>query len=74
MNKFGEARYDEVADKQCDFAFSTAVCIGFKMLLRYDDLCRCRWDKGFCEIFPTHIRFYTCPAGRTRSTRVTCST
>jgi hypothetical protein len=58
MNHFGKACADKAADKQCDFAFSTAVCIGFKLLLRYNDLSRCRWDKGFCEIFPSHIRFY----------------
>ena len=58
MNKFGEVRDDEAADRQRDFAFGTAVCIGFKILLRYDDLSRCRWDKGFCEILRTHIRFY----------------
>jgi hypothetical protein len=28
------------------------------LLLRYDDLSRCRWDEGFCEVFPTHVRFY----------------
>ena len=36
----------------------TAIAIGFKLLLRYDDLRRCRWDKGYCEIFPSHIRFF----------------
>jgi hypothetical protein len=58
MNKFGEVRDDEAADRQRDFAFGTAVCIGFKILLRYDDLSRCRWDKGFCKILRTHITFY----------------
>jgi hypothetical protein len=58
MNKFGKARAGIETDKHLDFAFAAAVCIGFKLLLRYDDLRRCRWDKGFCEVFPTHIRFY----------------
>ena len=58
MNKFGEVRDDEAADRQRDFAFGTAVCIGFKILLRYDDLSRCRWDKGLREILRTHITFY----------------
>ena len=39
-------------------AIGTAIGIGFKLLLRYDDLRRCRWDDGYCDIFPLHIRFY----------------
>ena len=39
-------------------AIGTAIGIGFKLLLRYNDLRRCRWDDGYCDIFPLHIRFY----------------
>merc|ERR1712146_78472 len=39
-------------------AIGTAIGIGFKLLLRYDDLRRCRWDDGYCDISPLHIRFY----------------
>ena len=46
------------ADLQWEFAFGAAVCIGYKVLLRHSDLKRCRWDKDFCEVFRTHIRFY----------------
>ena len=34
------------------------IGIGFKLLLRYDDLKRCRWGVDYCEVFPTHARFY----------------
>ena len=30
----------------------------FKLLLRFDDLKRFRWDEGHCEVFAIHIRFY----------------
>ena len=35
-----------------------SVGLGLKLLLRYNDLKRCRWDVGYCEVFATHIRFY----------------
>ena len=28
-------------------AIGTAISVGFKILLRYDDLRRCRWDYGY---------------------------
>ena len=39
------------------------IGLGFKLLLRYDDLTKCRWDPGFCEVFPDspagpYIRFF----------------
>ena len=41
-----------------ELAIGAAICLGYKLLLRYDDLKRCRWDAGYCEVFPTHIRFF----------------
>ena len=40
-----------------------SIGLGFKLLLRYDDLTKCRWDPGFCEVFLTspagpYIRFF----------------
>ena len=34
------------------------IGIGFELLLRYDYLKRCRWDDDYCDVFPTHVRFY----------------
>ena len=34
------------------------IGIGFKLLWRYDDLKRCRWIDDYCDVFPTHARFY----------------
>ena len=43
---------------QWELMVGVSVGLGFKLLLRYDDLKRCRWDEGYCEVFVTHIRFY----------------
>jgi hypothetical protein len=43
---------------QLEFAFGTSVGVAFKILLRYDDLSRCRWDPDYCDVFYTHVRFY----------------
>ena len=41
-----------------ELALGAAICLGYKLLLRYDDLKRCRWEAGYCDVFPTYIRFY----------------
>lgn len=51
-------RISRTADGQWELAIGTAIAVGFKLLLRYDDLRRCRWDEGYCEVFPTHVRFF----------------
>ena len=32
--------------------------IGFKVVLRTDDLRRCKWGRDYCEAFPTRVRLY----------------
>ena len=44
--------------KDWTVAIGTAISVGFNILLRYDDLRRCRWDDGYCDITPLHVRFY----------------
>ena len=34
------------------------ISVGYKLLLRHNDLSKLRWDDGWCDIFPTHVRFY----------------
>ena len=46
------------AELQWELMIGACIGIGFKLLLRYDDLKRCRWDDDFCDVFPTHVRFY----------------
>jgi hypothetical protein len=58
MEAFGHVRPDRPARQQWPLAVATSIGLGFKLLLRYDDLRRCRYDRGYCEVFPTHIRFY----------------
>ena len=41
-----------------ELALGASIALGYKLLLRYNDLKRCRFDDGYCEVFPTHIRFY----------------
>ena len=49
----GRKRFDH-----WELAIGGAICLGYKLLLRYDDLKRCRWEAGYCDVFPTHARFY----------------
>jgi hypothetical protein len=58
MEALGVVRPNRPARRQWALAVAAAISLGFKLLLRYDDLKRRRWDKGYCEVFPTHIRFY----------------
>jgi hypothetical protein len=58
IKAFGVCHPKRPAHKQWQLAVGTSIALGFKLLLRYDDLKRCRWDPGYCEVFPTHIRFY----------------
>ena len=45
-------------DQQWELAIAIAITIAFKLLLRYDCLCSCKWDDGFCDVYPTHATFY----------------
>jgi len=58
MDEFGSPLPHLEAKRQWRLAVGASIALGFKLLLRYDDLKRCRWDPGYCEVFPTHIRFY----------------
>jgi hypothetical protein len=58
IKTFGFKRPDRPPSQQWELVVGTSISLGFKLLLRYDDLRRCRWDAGYCEVFPTHIRFY----------------
>ena len=35
-----------------------SIALGFKLLLRYDDLEPCRYDSGYCEVLYSHVRLY----------------
>ena len=43
---------------QWELAIGIAIAIAFKLLLRYDCLCRCCWDDGFCDVRSTHVTFF----------------
>ena len=58
LDGYGFERRERPAALQWELMVGACIGIGFKLLLRYDDLVRCRWDEGFCDVFPTHIRFY----------------
>ena len=58
MEHYGHLRPDRPASKQWELAVATGIAVAFKLLLRGDDLRRCRWDEGFCEIHPTYARFF----------------
>mmetsp|Transcript_73989 Transcript_73989/g.139860 ORF Transcript_73989/g.139860 Transcript_73989/m.139860 type:complete len:468 (+) Transcript_73989:167-1570(+) len=58
MKAYGVVVPHRPATRQWQFAVGTSIGLGFKLLLRYDDLKRCRWDDGYCEVFATHVRFY----------------
>jgi hypothetical protein len=60
--RYAFARPGRARELQWEFAFSTAVSVAFKILLRYDDLARCLWGPGYCDVFHTHVRF--CVEGR----------
>ena len=57
--------FANTAPALCEWALTIgcAIGLGFKLLLRYDDLIKCRWDDGFCEVFTSspagpYIRFF----------------
>jgi hypothetical protein len=58
MDAYGHAQPRCSPREQWQLAMGTAISLGFKLLLRYDDLSRCRWDKGYGEVLRTHISFY----------------
>ena len=58
METFAFYRQSRDSSNQLELAFGIAVAVGFKLLLRYDDLAKCRCEDGRCDIFPTHVRFY----------------
>ena len=55
---FGFVRSDRPLTHQWELMIGVSIGLGFKLLLRYGDLKRCRWDVSYCEVFVTHIRFY----------------
>jgi len=58
IKAFGFKRPRYPIGQQWQLVVGTSIALGFKLLLRYDDLSRCRWDAGYCEVFHTHVRFY----------------
>lgn len=56
--RYAFERPGRAPEAQWEFAFGTSVGVAFKILLRYDDLSRCRWDPDYCDVFHTHVRFY----------------
>ena len=52
------SRHQRARHGHWELATGAAIALGCKLLPRYDDLKRCRWDAGYCEVFPTHIRFF----------------
>ena len=55
---FGFVRSNRLPTHQWKLMIGVSTGIGFKLLLRYDDLKRFCWDEGYCEVFVTHIRFF----------------
>ena len=58
MDTFGFVRPDQPTLKQWELMVGTSIALGFKLLLRYDDLKRCRYDSGYCEVHYSYVRFY----------------
>ena len=58
IRKYGYPRQGRRPEHQREMAIGVAVAVGFKILLRYDDLVRARWNDGYCEVLETHVRFY----------------
>ena len=58
MKHFGYERHKRRADRQWELAFGAAVAVGFKPLLRFDDLSHCQWDDDYCTVYATHVRFF----------------
>ena len=58
IRKYGYLRKGRRPEHQWEMAIGAAIAVGFKILLRYDDLVRARWDDGYCEVSDTHARFY----------------
>ena len=58
IRKYGYPRQGRRPEHQWEMAIGVAVAVGFKILLRYDDLVRARWNDGYCEVLETHVRFY----------------
>ena len=58
MEEFCFIRPNRPTENQWELVIGTAIAIAFKLLLRYDCLCRCRWDDGFCDVRSTHVTFF----------------
>ena len=58
LGGYGFERRGRPAARQWELMAGACIGIGFMFLLRYGDVVRCRWGEGFCDVFPTHIRFY----------------
>ena len=58
MKEFCFERPGRPTELQWELAIGIAIAIAFKLLLRYDCLCRCCWDDGFCDVRSTHVTFF----------------
>ena len=58
MGLLGHEKTGHADDHQRKLAFSATAAIGFKPLLRFEDLGRCRWDEGSCDESPIHVPLY----------------
>ena len=57
LDGYGFVRPDRPATRQWQLMTGASIGIASKLLLRDDDLNRCRWEEGSCEVFETHIRY-----------------
>ena len=46
------------ASGQWELAIGVAIVVAYKVLARWDDLSRLRWDEDYCEIHTLYVRFY----------------
>ena len=58
MVAYGAQRPGRARDRQWELALCVAIGLGYKLLLRYAGLSVCRWGRGFCEVYDTHVRFF----------------
>jgi len=58
MVAYGVPRPRRARDRQWELALCVSIGLGYKLLLRYADLSVCRWDRDFCEVYDTHVRFF----------------
>ena len=56
--RYSYVRVGRPDNMQWEFAMGSAVSAAFKLMARYDDLAKLRWDPDFCDVFFTHVRFF----------------